>query len=146
MSASVVLCVRRRLPRMHNIPPEADFDYSRFPAKSELELDPIWTLMQCFLHDLLSLNTRIVDMGYWSWQAFVTRFVTHCHCWCQLVYRPQNVRSADSHWIWVLEDDVRANFWYVSHRFPVLSFGVVIFDARCADFVLLLHFLFASSQ
>ena len=44
------------LSKIHNVPPEVDFEGSRSPAKRSLETVPICIVLQCFPHDNIVCN------------------------------------------------------------------------------------------
>ena len=62
------------LPKMHNVPPEVDFESSRSPAKSVLKQSQS-ALFSSITHiTILSVFTSMMNMWNQSIQAFVTRF------------------------------------------------------------------------
>ena len=51
------------LPKMHNVPPDVDFESSRSPAKSESWNSPNLHFLQCFYMTLLFVITCVMDVG-----------------------------------------------------------------------------------
>ena len=79
------------LPKIHKIPPEVDFEYSRSPAKSES-----WNNDPCFPLTRLSVITCVINVGNQTSKASVTSSCPFGDCSCKFVYRPENVKSTNA--------------------------------------------------
>ena len=71
-----------RLPKIHWILPEVDFECSRSPAKSESSRVTHMTI--------LSVVICVMNVRNQTSQAFVTCSCPFCDCSCKCVYGPQN--------------------------------------------------------
>ena len=83
------------LPKMHNVPPEMDFESSRSPAKSESWNSPS---LHCFcsISHIAILFVFTCVMNVWNQTTFVTGFGPFCDRSCKFIHWPKNIRSSNS--------------------------------------------------
>ena len=125
------------LPKMHNVPPEVDFESSTSPAKSESWNSPKSASFGSASHVTTLLQfTCVMNIWNQSILAFVTRFRPFCQSTCKLVHKPLNIGSTNTSQVKTFHNNLWAYCRQLSYWLLFFIFKLMVIHVRCRDCII----------
>ena len=90
---------------------------------------------------MLSVITRVMNVGDQKNEAFATCSAPFCDSSCKFVHGPKNVKSTNSGQVQAFQDNLWAYFREFSNWFQFLLLEVMVVQTRSWDFVLAISFI-----